>query len=249
MRKIIFFISFYAFVNSCDERAFKEYFKNKSFNTNCIYTAFSKKETILENNDTELFRINYVDNYKIGSSILSNISYLYFLTRNNNSCTIKPYPLHKNIEKILNDNTDPYNCHETPYSIDEDEFYGFVKKCVIKGSLKNYDNYSYFIYTFVTMNKPNIIQRNFLLCNESCRWNLTFNTNCSFQPSKNIIMSNDHNNITTICLKYKEIIFAVICFLVVNGIIILLLTIRLVRKQNANYRPVDFFEIKRLNDS
>ena len=248
MRKFIlfiFFVNFYVFADYCDERAFGEYFKNKSANTNCIYTAFSKKETILENNDTELFRINYVDNYKIGSTILSNISYLYFLTKNN-SCTIKPYPLHKNIEKILNNNTDPYNCHETPSSIDEDEFYGFVKKCVIKGSLKNYDDYSYFIYTYVTMDKPNRIQRNYLLCDGTCKWNMTFNTNCSYQPS---IFNKNTTEKSKYSIKIKELILIGIGVLAFIGAIILLLMLKCMKRPNAIYKSIDFFEIKKFNES
>ena len=245
----IFFINFYAFADYCDERAFVEYFKNKSLNTSCVYTGFSKTETISKNNNTELFRIKYFDNRMISKIILSNISHLYFLTRNNSICTIKPYQLSENIEKNLSNNANNYNCQGVPASIDKDEFYSFVKKCVIKGSLKDYTNYSHFyIYTYVTVDKPNEIQQNNLVCDGEysffkCKWNMTFDMNCSYHQSifnKNIITTTEQNNIT-ICLKHKELIFIGICILVVlTETIILIWLLKCVKKPKAIYRSVDF---------
>ena len=200
---LLLFISSYSCADYCQQKSFINYFKSKSLNTSCVYTGFSKTETISKNNNTELFRIKYFDNSKISKIILSNISHLYFLTRNNSSCTIKPYPLSENIEKNLSNNANNYNCHGIPASIDKDEFYSFVNKCVIKGSLKDYGDYSHlYIYTYVTVDRPDEIQQNYLVCNGEysffkCKWNMTFDMNCSYHPSIFNKIFGNKNNITT----------------------------------------------------
>ena len=274
---ILLFMGSHSYADYCEEQSLINYFKRRTFNiTSCVYSGFSKTETIFRNNNIELFRVKYYDARMINKIVLSDISQLYFLTRNDSNCTIKPYPLPENIEKILNDNTDSYNCRGIPSSIDENEFYNFVKECVIKGSLKDYSNYSYFyIYTYVTVDKPDKLQQNHLVCDgeytfSKCKWNVSFNTNCSYHSSifnkifgtRNNITTERNNNITTernnitternntyfsLNEKYnvtsEEMILIAIGSLAFLGLVTVLLTLSCVKKPEAIYHPVNRFNV------
>ena len=261
---LLLFMGSHSYADYCEEQSLINYFKRRTFNiTSCVYSGFSKTETIFRNNNTELFRVKYYDARMINKIVLSDISHLYFLTRNDSNCTINPYPLPKSIKKNLSDNANNnYNCYGLPSSIDEEEFYSFVKKCIIKGSLKNYSNYSYFyIYTYVTVDKPDKLQQNHLVCDgeytfSKCKWNVSFNTNCSYHSSIfNKIFGTRNNNITTennntyfsLNEKYnvtsEEMILIAIGFLAFLGLAIVLLILIFVKKPEAIYHPVNRFNV------